>query len=303
MADDTLLEAPAGDPPADLAPPAPPPADPTAPPVSDPPAGDPAPQPPATDWRSDMAGEDKELLGFLGRYASKDAALKAFKKTNDDIKKGVYRKPLSDDPTPDEIAAYRKDFGVPDKPEGYLEKLPEGLVIGDDDRPMVESFLAKMHSANAPAAVTSAALDAYYELVDQQAAAESEANATAKAAGEDALRSEWGGDYRRNLNILQSHLSTLPEAVTAAITGGRGPDGIALANNPEIIKWLTGLALESNPVATVVPGAGANQESAIADEIATIERTMRENRPAYNRDEKMQTRYRELLTARERIKG
>jgi len=48
-----------------------------------------------------------------------------------------------------------------------------------------------------------------------------------------------------------------------------------------------------------VPGAGANAGQAIADEIATIERTMRENRPAYNRDERMQARYRQLLEARE----
>ena len=37
------------------------------------------------DWRADMAGGDDKLLGFLGRFHSKDAAVKAWKQQHDDI--------------------------------------------------------------------------------------------------------------------------------------------------------------------------------------------------------------------------
>ena len=289
-------------PPVPPAPPAPPPPSPAPSPPPPPPpapAGDPPPS--GDDWRADLAGEDADLLKFLGRHQSKATALKEFRQLHADMRSGKLRKPLGDDPTDDELAAYRKDMGVPEKPEGYLESLSDGLVVGDDDKEAVDAFLAEMHSANAPAGVTNAALKAYYGIVEQQAAAEAEAMTNAKAASEDALRQEWGGDYRRNLNVMHSYLDTLPAAVKEAFTNGRMADGTPIGYSAEALKWLTGLATEANPLATVVPGAGANQASAVADEIAKIEGFMRTNRKAYNADEKMQARLRELYSARDKL--
>jgi hypothetical protein len=211
--------------------------------------------------------------------------------------------PLNDDSTDEEKAAYRKAFDIPEAPADYLTKLPEGLVVGDEDKPFVDVFLAKMHAANAPQATTNAALDSYYEIVEEQQAAMLEAAAVAKKGCEDALREEWAtpGEYRRNENILQNYVGSLPEAVRDAFDKGTGPDGVPLGYNPEIRRWLVARALEENPLATVVPGAGANQASAIADEIASIKSKM--GTSAYTKDEKMQARYRELLEAQSRIKA
>lgn len=248
-----------------------------------------------------MAGDDPDLAKFLGRYPTEAAALKAAKGLHADIRSGKYIKPLDESATDEEKAAYRKQLGVPEKPEGYLESLPNGLVVGEDDKPFVDVFLGKMHEAGAPPSLTGAALESYYQIVEEQAAAEAVQLDNAKVAGEEALREEWGKDYRRNLNALHSHLDTLPPRVKEAFTGGRGADGVPLGYDPEVMKWLASIALEANPLATVVPGAGANQASAIADEIASIETMMRVDRDAYNRDEKIQARYRELVAAREKL--
>jgi len=46
-----------------------------------------------------------------------------------------YIKPLGENPTPEEVAEYRKAIGVPEKPEDYViekpEKLPEGMVYDE----------------------------------------------------------------------------------------------------------------------------------------------------------------------------
>lgn len=267
----------------------------------------------AADWRARMAGDDDKLLGFLGRYASEKAFVEAAKKDREAIRNKAVVK-LPDNPTDAELAAYRKEQGIPEKPEEYLADLPNGLVVGDDDRPMVDKFLAKMHETNAPKGVTHAALEAYYSIVEDQVAEQSAAAAVAKEAGIEVLREEWGGDYKRNLNVVNGWLDTLPPPVRAAFVGGkdekgtpfggaRMPDGTPLASNAELIKWFASQALEANPLATVVPGAGSNQASAISDEIARIEKVMTTDRKAYNADEKMQARYRELLTANEKLKG
>lgn len=276
------------------------------PPAADPPvvANDqPAGDPPASDWRADLAGEDKELLGFLGRYHSREAGLKAWKKQHDEIRSGKYIKPLGEDATDEDKAAWNKFLGVPEKPEGYLEAVQKsGLVIGDDDKPALEKVLAKAHAVGAPPAAVNALVEGYYELVDEQEAALAEANDSFKQAGEEALLEEWGPDRRRNLNVVRGYIETLPEGVTEALLGGRDSAGMALANNPEVIKWLASLAMDANPLATVVPGAGTNAASAMADEIAALEQRMATDRVAWFKDERAQARHLELITARDRMK-
>jgi hypothetical protein len=255
------------------------------------------------DWRTRLAGDDSKLLGYLGRYTSEKAFVEAAKKDREAARNAP--KPLSDDPTEEELAAYRTNFDVPDKPEGYLEKLPEGLVVGEDDRPIVDEFLAAMHEKNAPGSVTAAAIDTYYKIVEKQEAAIAERVAAAKTQAEDALREEWGADYRRNVNITQSYLETLPEAVQDAITDGFDGKGTPLGSNAAIVKWLAGLALEANPVATVVPGAGSNQASAIADEMANLEKLMGDTNSDYWKGPKaagMQKRYLQLVEAKQKLK-
>lgn len=258
--------------------------------------------PKETDWRSELAGEDKELLGFFGRYHSKDAGLKAIKKIHDDIRNGKYIKPLGEDATDEEKAAWNKLQGVPEKPEGYLDAIAKtGLVVGEDDKPALERVFAKAHEVGAPPAAVNALVESYYELVDEQEAQLSEADNQAKTEGEDLLRTEWGADFRRNMNVLKTHLDTLPESVSNAILTGRDGDGVRLANNPELLKWITSLALDANPLATVVPGTGAGAASAIADEIAALEKRMGTDRVAWFKDERAQARYQELITARDRM--
>jgi len=277
------------------------------------PAGDPSPSPagePAADdgqkgddWRAALSKGDPDLLKFLGRYHSPDAAIKKFKEINDDIKSGKYQKPLADDASDEEKAAWRKGQGIPDAPDGYFQSLPEGVVVGEDDKADVEAFMAKMHAANASPAQVNAGLDAYYAMVEEKMAAQADLAREAEQAGVEELRSEWGGDFKRNLNVMHAHLDTLPKEVADVFRQGRGADGVPIGYKPEVLKWLTSLALEQNPVATVVPGAGANQAGAISDEIASIERVMSSDRRKYNSDEKMQARYRELVEARDKLKS
>lgn len=299
---EVITDTPVGDPPSE-----PPSNDiPADLPADDPPSDPPADTPSNDDWRESLAGEDKDLAKFLGRFHSQDAAFKKFKEQHDDMRSGKFIKPLPENPTDDELADYRAQVGVPSEAAGYLEKLPDGLVVGDDDKPFVEKFVENMHGANAPQSSVSAALDAYYKIVEDQEASESEAANEAKNASIEALRDEWGPDYKRNLNIMNSHLETMPEAVKEVFTHGRMPDGTPVGFNAEVLKWVTGQAMEVNPVATVVPGAGSNQAGAISDELATLEKMMGDRNSDYwkgSNATKNQARYVELVEANEKLKS
>lgn len=271
------------------------------------------------DWRTTFATDEKgepdaALLKFLGRYHSPQAAIAAWKKNNDEIASGKFVKPLGDDPTDDELASYRKDFGIPDEPKGYMDKLPDGLVVGEDDKPFVDKFLTAMHATNAPPTAVNAALDTYYSLVQEQESKRADDDREAMNEGIEDLRGEWGADYKRNLTAAHSFLDGLPASVQQIFRNGRLPvldadgkptnDTVPIGYNPDAMRWLTSLALEANPAVTVVPGGGSNQVQAIADEIADIEKQMGNPTSDYwkgPKSENMQARYRELVGAREKL--
>lgn len=267
------------------------------------------------DWRSRLAGEDEKLLGYLGRYQSEKAFVEAAKKDRDAARSKQALK-LPDNPTEDELKAFRAEHGIPEAPEGYYEKLAEGLVVGDDDKPFVDKFMTEMHGAHASPAQINAALDAYYAIAEEQTAAETDFAKSVEQASVEDLRDEWGADYKRNLNVMNGYLGKQPESVQAIFRHGKVPeldaDGeptgrmIPIGYQAETIRWLVSQAMEENPVATVVPGAGANQASAIAEELASLKNEMGDRNSAYWKGPsaaQKQERYRVLVEAEQKLKG
>lgn len=247
----------------------------------------------AADWRTKLAGEkaDKQLE----RMASPKDVYNAWKALQTRLSSGELKAALPKDAKPEDIAKWRAENGIPEKHTDY--KMPEGMAIGEADKPMIDLFLQDMHGKNASPEVVQAAVQSYYKIQEANAARLAEADVAHKAEMEDTLRAEWGGEYRGNVNAIKGLLDS--RGVTDKMLSARMGDGRAVANDPEVLSFLAWAAREINPVATVVP-AGGDQMGAITDEIASIEKLMREDRNAYNKDEKKQARLRELYTARDR---
>lgn len=208
------------------------------------------------------------------------------------------------DGTDAEKEAWRKERGVPVTPADYFKaaELDSGIVIGAEDRPQIEGFLAEMHAVNADPKAVKTAITAYYNMRDQAIRQQQEADERDRNASRDALRDEMGKDYQRYLGAVQNMLSDAPDDVRQNLLGARLANGVALGNDPGTIRWLTKLAVELNPSATVVPGGGANSAQTIDGEIAAIETRMKTDRAGYFNDAAAQRRYDELLNAREMMR-
>lgn len=262
------------------------------------------------DWRNKFAGEDKAHLKQLERFASPNDVFKSYRALQARISSGELKSALPKDQTPEALATWRKENGIPEKPEEYDLALDDGLVIGEQDKPLVGEFLNEMHAANASPAAVKSALSAYYKLVAKQQAELIEADSNFRDESETALREEWGGEFRKNVNLVTNLLASAPEDVRLKIEAGRTPEGRKLGDDPAVLRWLANLSREVNPAATVVPGSGNNSGAAIDDEISTIEKAMGDQSSEYwkgpkpdGKDTKMQIRYRELITARDKIKA
>lgn len=286
-------------------PPATPPATEQQPPAA-PPAPPAAPEPAKgywpDDWRQKAAGEDEKALRMLERYADPAAALKAGIELRRQRDGGQLRAPRpAADARPEEIAAWRKENGIPEKPDDYKIELPSGLVPGEEDKPLIASFLSKVHGADYTPAQAAQALDWYYETLEAGNKAQEAKDGEMRRKTEDALREDWGGDYRPNISVANQTLAEAYGPFAEQMASARLADGTLLGDHPEFIKGNAKLGRELNPAHTIVPGGGANQGKGIADEIATIMTVMRTDPARYWNDEKMQARLRELNTAQEKV--
>lgn len=250
-------------------------------------------------WRTEIAGEDEALATQLERYSSPTELGASWKEQRAKISEGIKPAELPENATDADIAAYRKTFGIPAEAEGYYEGLPDGVVIGEEDKPIADAFMNAIHGAHARPAVAHALIGAYNEFSEQEQAAQQELDGQQSAEATDALREAWGTDYRTNLNLVEAFLTnTFGEAAKEQLMNGRYGDGRGFMNDPDVLKGFAAAQRQLDPTSTIVPRGDESAMQTLDDEIKEIEDIMRTKRYVYNKDEKMQARYRELLQLR-----
>jgi len=249
-------------------------------------------------WRETYAGEDEKKLGRLQRYTKPEAALDALFSAQDKISSGEIKAGYNAEGSDEEKALWRSENGMPESVDKYNLNLPEGTVMGDADKAMVDSFSEVAFEANMSNAQMAKAYEWQQKQGEVQQAAREVSDDNLMRETEDKLRQDWGGDYRRNMNMVHGLLAQAPEGIKANFLDGRMADGNPIGSDPQMLEWLATLSRQINPVTTLIPGNVENVASALEDEIDTIEKLMRTDRKAYNADEKQQQRYRELLDAR-----
>ncbi len=259
-----------------------------------------------TDWRERMAGEDKTFLGQLKRYASPADVGKWVRSTQLKISAGELRSNLPADATPEQIAEYRKSNGIPEAADGYVAglKLPDGMVLGESDKPIVSSLAEVALAKNMSPDAFSAVVSKYYELQDQIVAQRQEADQTNRISAQQTLIQEWGPDFKANMNALKSFWGTAPQGVADVLLTARTPDGKIIGDLPQVASFIANLAREMNPAATLLP-AGSDQSAAgITARKTEIERSMYiggKPNPQYFGGP-LEKEYRDLVSAEERMK-
>jgi hypothetical protein len=256
----------------------------------------------APDWRAQLAGDDARLRERLNRFASPADLARSYRALEQKFSSGEYRRDLPETATDEEKAAWRKEQGIPDKTDGYAVELPEGLVLGKDDQPVVDLFRQFAHERNYTPRQFNEALTWYYETQDALASQREDADAAHRQQSEDALRAEYGADFRRNMNVLGTVRDSMPEDLAARLLAGRLADGTKIGNDPAFIRWMVSLGLELNPASTLVPATAANAGQSIASELESIARLRVENPEKYWKDNKLLERERELIAAQEKMR-
>lgn len=255
-------------------------------------------------WRELMAEGDEKFLDTLKRYGSPLAFRDAYKEARKKLSERAQRPKLPDNPTEEQVKAYRAELGIPETPEGYDTSLGDGHVWGEADKPLLQSFTKAAHDANVPPEHVKPLLKWYEGLQQQQLEARQNADASWKKQNVDELREEWGADYRMELRIVDEFFETLPDGLGEVLLNARDADGRPLGANAKFIRWANRMQREANPLATVLPGSGVNSMQAMEAELDKLRKLMGDRESEYWKGPsaaKNQARYRELLDAKERL--
>ena len=200
------------------------------------PSNDSNPAMQAPDWRAGI--NEPGLRRVAEKFTSPAEVVKSYAALQSRLGRSVV-KPGSD-AGPEELAAYRRQLGVPERPEGYEVSLPENLPEPLRSDPAAETlqqdFLKAMHEAGASNAVVQKALDWYYGNVTQGLAQQEKSADERRTEAEADLRREWGGDHQRNLTFAQRAVQTFGDDAFVEFLESQAVDGVKLGDHPAFVR-------------------------------------------------------------------
>ena len=190
----------------------------------------------APDWREAIA--EPGLRRVAEKFTSPVEVVKSYAALQSRLGRSVVKP--GNDAGAEEIAAYHRQLGVPETPEGYEVALPESLPEALRDDPttaaLQQDFLKVMHGAGAPPAVVQQALDWYYGQVGESLAQQTKAADERRAEAEAGLRREWGGDHERNVALAQRAVRSFGDDSFTEFLESHEAEGVKLGDHPAFLR-------------------------------------------------------------------
>lgn len=286
------------------------------PPAVDPPA---APNPPvappaveAADWRAtalgelpadatdDVRKEHEAMTKVAAKYTSMKELIKGLRNANVKISSGSLKTALPKDANEAQIKEWREENGIPASPDKYDLKLDPGTVLSDEDKGLLQPILAAMHNVNAPPEAVSAGVKAYFDMREEEIVAQVAENERVAKESKIALTEEWGArDFDGNMGGIKAMLEAAGKDVTEAFMGASGLDGVKILAKASVVRWLAQHARETGYVGATLT-YGTDGGASVAAELQAIEKRMADDPTGYYKDDAMQKRYTDLVTAKDR---
>lgn len=257
-------------------------------------------------WRELMAGDDEAELKRLKRFTSPDSVHKSWRQAEKKISSGLLKPVKPDTDDPEKLAAWRKQVGVPDDPKGYYESLD--IEVDDVDRGVLDEMFNHMHAEGVPGKEAASTVKKYYEILDRAAVARIKQDQEFRTKSEDTLRSEYGPEYRQNMNAMDMLMRQFGgDKAANKLFGARTAEGRLLGDDPDVISFLVKVARDQYPDGEIALGGSADGSSymdTIEKEMRDLENEMKVSRPVdpnmYHNNPAKQARYRDLLIMKEK---
>lgn len=195
------------------------------------------------DWTADLPDDLKETGK---RFTSKADAVRSIIALQK--REGQVRVP-GKDAKPEEIAAYHKAIGIPEKPELYeFPELPEGLELNDHVKASRAEWGQRFHELKIPKEAAAQLSKFANEDAVRQLQSEIEADKSFAAQQDAQLRKEWPGEeYERNKTYANNAFREVAAKVglnVEALQKIETKDGRFLMDRSEIVRIFSAIGRE-----------------------------------------------------------
>ena len=235
------------------------------------------------DWRKSLAGENGDDLKTLERLQSPKAVWDSYKALRTQVSSGELKKisPYPANGTPEQQDAWRADAGIPGKPEEYKVEPPAGLVLGEEDKPFIDNWLKTAHSKNLSQEAVNAGVAYWAEQRMERQEQQAQQQVELKKQTEDAMRSEWGAEYRPSMSriegLLEANLPPGTELKEVLMN--------SVATSADFARFMGQVAFQLNPAGTSVPMGQEGQIGSISDWLTKADTMMVKDRRGYDKSE------------------
>lgn len=213
---------------------------------------------PTGDWetfKKAMAGDDQKAIEFLNRFADPQQAFKAWQNAQAKLTEGGRVKIPDANSTPEEIAAYNKAIGLPEKVEDYkiTAKAPDGYEVTDYDKSALSNITTKVHEALSkgakPADIVNFAHQLYYEMSADAVTKSEETAADLALETERQMRELWGdAEYDNKIALgiagAKKFFPTQDSAEFEKFMGLKLETGHALFDHPIVQRMFAQIGLQ-----------------------------------------------------------
>ena len=201
-----------------------------------------APQSWPDDWREQMAGEDDKALNQLKRFKSPQTLLKSYQEAQKRISEGVKPLAVNADSTPEELAAYRKQMGIPEEASGYGLKF-QNDAFNESGSEALNGWQEFAHAHNMTPEVAQQALEWYEDIQTAQEQQRSENAWNARVETEVALKQELGGEFESTKAAIGAFLEgKLSAEGKMALLGQTFENGTILGDNIHFVRLMADVA-------------------------------------------------------------
>lgn len=242
----------------------------------------------------------ERLKRFTSPTATFDSWLQADAKIHDITLKAM--NPPAD-ASPEQLAAWRGERGLPIQAQDYEIPLAAGLKadqLDEGQKASIEGFQKLALNLNLSKPQAAAVAKYHNEMMEKAAVDSMTRDAILADKLEESLRLEWGPSYKNH--VAQTAVYFQREVGADGwenILEARLPDGTRLVNNAKFAKFFHKVAADMDGGVILESGSGGVPGTSVEGRIAEIAKIMNTNFAQYNADPDMRREYADLLQRQE----
>ena len=226
------------------------------------------------DWRTQMANGDAKAARLLERYTSPDAVGKALLSAQQRIRSGEAKLKPGPDATQEQLAEWRLEHGIPETAEDYdVPILLDGKYEDLDEfgKASINAFRGTFHELDMPPEHAEKIMSVANDVALKQMERQAETDAMRQEETEDALRVDWGADYKKNIALNARFMQDKLGDGWQSFVTARTPEGLRLADDPKFNKFINQMARsEGGTVLQTGETAAAHNVQARIEEIRKV---------------------------------